>query len=322
VATDPQPAESQDSILAALSNLLGGAQQAQPDISSLFNEALSANANATPPATIPVPGGTNPYGRMASIFAASLADQLGARGSLVGTQAKLAQNDEASIAAAHENFARKQAFDDKKAMERMGILMKIGEAKSKALEKQGDMAAYEAQVKANLMMADRARKLQEDVDARAAEAAHKNRLEEIIAAKKSTPEEKKIAADAKAQDMEDKAVLRFQEDISNVAKKPGATSKQMVPGSQGIFNWGGDKAIALTPSAVQQIRGRSAATARSAGSQRLRETALQTYIDTMRNSTTGEVDRSTPEYKRFWTLVTSVIPDQAARTAFLTSVGF
>jgi hypothetical protein len=321
MANPTPPAESQESILAALSNMFQGMRQQPTDFSSIFSDAAAANEAQAPPTPMAVPGTTNPFGGMASIFAASLADQLGARGSLAGTQAKIQQQDEASAAATHENFAREQAFNDKKAMQRMGILLKIGEAKAKALEQQGDMDKYEAQVKANLMMADRARKLEEDAAARAAEQAHKNRLEEIMAAKKVTPEEKKAAAEALAQDKEDKNILRLQEDISNIAKKPGSISK-----AQGApwytFGFAKDTPAQLTPAAVNQIRGRSAATAKSAGGQRLREAALQTYIDTLRDPTSGAVDRSTPEYKRFWTLVTSVIPDQAARTAFLTSVGF
>lgn len=317
MATPMQPAENQDSILNALSGLFQGSQQQQPDLSSVFNAALAQNAGETPPTAAPVPRTTNPFGGMAAIFAASLADQLGSRGSLANTQESIAQKEAAAAAATHENFARTEAFNNNKALERMGILMKIGEAKAKTLEKQGDMEAYAAQVKANLMMADRARKLEEETAAKTAEQAHKYRMEEVLAAKKATPEDQK----AKAEAAEDKAILKFQEDISNVAKKPGSISKaQNAPWYK--FGLAEGTPAQLTPAAVNQIRGRSAATAKSAGSQRLRETALQTYIDTLRNPTTGAVDRSTPEYKRFWTLVTSVLPDQAARTAFLTSVGF
>lgn len=321
MATTPQPAESQDSILNALSGLFQGSQQQQPDLSSVFNAALAQNAGETPPAAAPVPGTTNPFGGMAAIFAASLADQLGNRGTLGDVQSKITQQNAASAAAEHANFARTEAFNHDKALERMGILLKIGEAKAKALEKQGDIEAYAVQQKANLMMADRARKLEEENAARVAEQAHKNKLEEIIAAKKVTPEEKKAAAEALAQDKEDKAILKFQEDISNVAKKPGSISKA-TSAPWYTFGFAKDNPAQLTPAAVNQVRGRAAATAKSAGSQRLRETALQTYIDTLRNPTTGAVDKNTPEYKRFWTLVSSILPNQAARTAFLDSVGF
>lgn len=321
--TPQQPAESQDSILAALHNLFQGAQQNPNDYASLFNGALNANTAETPPTPMPVPGGTNPYGGMAAVFAAALADQMGAHGALAHTQGQLNQNEADRASAMHENHAREQAFNDKKAMERMGILMKIGEAKAEALSKQGDLDKYEAQVKANLTLANNARSLQEQVDQRKAEAEHKYRMEEIIAAKKVTPEDKKAAADAKAQDLEDKAILKFQEDISNVAKKPGSVAKQKEGGfTIAGFTLGGTDINKLTPAAVAQIRGRAAVTARSAGSPRLKQTALETLVDTYRNPTTGAIDTTSPTFHtQVDPVMKALFPDPQAREDWMKSMG-
>jgi len=315
--TPQQPAEDQSSILAALSSLFQGAQQPQSDMSSLFSEALSANEARQPPAAQPVPGGTNPFGGMAAIFAASLAQQMGSTGALAQTQAQLEANEAARASATHENHAREQAFDDKKAFERMGILMKIGEAKAKALERGEDADAYEKQVKANMMIADRARKLQEDIDARQAEQAHKNRLEEIMAKPRVTVEEKKAAADEKAVANDTKATLKFQEDISSIAKKPGSMQKD----KEGSWILGQQHVVTnMTTAGLAQTRGRAAAVASSARTPMLQEAALSTYLDTFRDAQ-GQINVQDPGWKRFEALLLKVFPKLEDRNAFLTSAG-
>ena len=306
-----------DELEQLFSALRAGQEGRARSMAEIFSDALGSVDSMQAPAAMPVPGVANPFGAMASTFAATLADQLGARGSLAANEQRLGEQKENQQRVEQANFARSEAFNHEKQMQRMGILLKVGEMKAKALEQSGDLEKFEAQTKANLMLAERARKAQEDFDLKKLDIEHKNKLSEIIAAKKQTPEERKADLDSKAQEREDKEILRFQEDISNIAKKPGSTLKTKEGGFLGI---GTHEATNLSRAAIQQVRGRSAATAKSAVSKRLREVALQTYVDTLRDPTTGKVDTSTPEYDRFWTMLKSVMPNAADRNAFLDAI--
>lgn len=311
--TPQQPVEDQAAMLARIQELFSGVTGGGPDFSGAFNQALSANADMQAPAALPVPGRVNPLGGMASIFAATLADQMGARGSTAAAQQNIDQANAASDAAAHENFARSEAFNTSKQLQRMGILMKLGEAKAEALAKGTDHAAYEAQVKANMMIAERAKTLQENVDARQAEQAHKYRMDEIMAAKTATGADKAAATQAK----EDEQIRKFQEDISNIAKKPGS----MTPAEKA--NWlmlsFKDKAAQLGPAGIAQIKQRSRATAIAATLPGVKKAAMDTYISLLpTDPNTGSIilKEGSKEATEFMALAHKVFPDEAAYTSW------
>jgi hypothetical protein len=276
-------------------------------MAEIFHDALSQVDTLTPPAAQPVPQVANPFGQMASVFASTLAEQLGARGSMAANQATLAQQREDKQRVEQANFARSEAFNHEKQMQRFGVLLKIGDMKAKALEDQGDLDKYEAQVKANSALADKARKAQEAFDLKKIGIEHQNKLEEIAAAKKPT----KAETDALAQDKEDKLILKFQEDISNVARKPGNTAK--TPAHRGgALEWIGlDKStpetIDLTESGVQAILSRSAAAAKSAGGVRLQHAALETFFETAKNA--GLLAPGKKEYLELGRILTAVFKD-------------
>lgn len=289
-------------------------------MSEIFSDALSSVDSQQAPASMPVPQTANPFGAMASVFASTLADQMGARGSMAANEQRLAQQKEDKARVEQANFARTEAFDHQKQMQRMGILMKVGEMKAKALEDQGDLDKYEAQVKANMMMADRARKAQEEFDLKKMGIAHQNRLSEIGAAaegRKPTAEETKQVAE----DKEDKLILKFQEDIANVARKPGSTAKTPAK-KAGALEWvfGGKdtpETVDLTDTGVAAILSRSAAAVRSAGGVRLRLAALETYFETAKNS--GRLKFGSPEYARLTELLKTVFPDLTDRKDWIGS---
>lgn len=309
-----QPTEDQAAMLARIHELFSGVTGGQQDFSGAFNQALQANADMQAPAAMPVPGRVNPLGGMASIFAATLADQMGARGSTAAAQQNIEQTNAASDAAAHENFARSEAFNTSKQLQRMGILMKLGEAKAEALAKGTDHAAYEAQIKANMMMSERSKKLQEDMDVRAAEQAHKYRMDEIIAAKTATGADKAAAA----QTANDKNMLQFQKDIGDINQKKGNISP---PGTTGWGWWEKKTDASLNAAGIAQIRSRSTAAATSAHDPALREMALATYLDTLRDAD-GRVNSATPEYSRFHQLLKKVLPKVEDRNAFVETMGY
>lgn len=269
----------------------------QQSMAEIFSDALSQVDTQQSPTPQPIPQTANPFGAMASVFASTLAEQLGARGSLAANQATLAQQKEDKTRVEQSNYARSEAFNHDKQMQRMGVLLKIGEMKAKALEDSGDLDKYEAQIKANMTLADRTRKAQEDFDLKKLGIEHQNRLSEIAAAKKPT----KAETDALAQDKEDKLITKFQEDIANVAKKPGSTATTPAH-KAGTIEWvfGGKdtpETVDLTESGVTAILSRSAVTARSAGGVRLQHAALETYFETAKNAGKIIPGTVTPELK-------------------------
>jgi len=311
-----QPVEDQSAFMARIHDLFSGITGGQQDFTGAFNEALQANAGMQGPTPMPVPGRVGPLSGMASIFAATLADQMGAHGSMAAAQQNIDQANAASDAAAHENYARSEAFNTSKQLQRMGILLKIGEAKAEALARGTDYAAHEKQIRDNMMMAERAKTLQENTDARQAEQAHKYRMEEIMAAKTATGADKTAAAQAAS----DKTLIKFQEDISNINKKPGNVSP--AGGADvSLFHWFNDKHDArLNAAGIAQIRGRSSAAVASANDPALRKVALSTYLDTLRDEK-GNVNQKSPEYSRFFNLVKKVFPTVQEQNDFADEMG-
>ena len=290
-------------------------QGRQQSMSEIFSDALSSVNSQQPPTPMPVPQTANPFGAMASVFASTLAEQMGARGSMAANQATLAQQKEDKARVEQANFARTEAFNHEKQMQRFGVLLKIGDMKVKALEDQGDLDKYEAQVKANMTLADRARKAQEAFDLKKIGIEHQNKLGEIAAAKKPT----KAETDALSEDKEDKLILKFQEDISNVARKPGNTAKTPAH-KAGALEWIGlDKTtpetIDLTSSGVQSILSRSAAAAKSAGGTRLQHAALETYFETAKNA--GLLTATSKEYAELKRILNSVFKNPAEMQAWV-----
>lgn len=299
------------------SNLQAKNQGREQSMAEIFHDALSQVDTMTPPSAMPVPQVANPFGQMASVFASTLAEQLGAHGATAANQATLAQQKEDKQRVEQANFARSEAFNHEKQMQRFGVLLKIGDMKAKVLEDQGDFDKFEAQVKANSMLADKARKAQEDFDLKKLGLEHQNKLSEIAAAKKPT----KAETDAAAQDKEDKQILRFQEDIANVAKKPGNTAKT-AKHKEGQILWvfGGSEVpeqVDLSAAGVTSILSRSAAAAKSVGGDRLKHAALETYFETAKNA--GRLKFGSPEYSRLVDLMNTVIKDPTLRKEWVAS---
>jgi hypothetical protein len=300
--------------LSPIFDQLRASQEARGrSMADVFNEALGSVDSMQALTPMPVPQTANPFGQMASVFAASLSDQLGSRGALAANEARLAQQKEDKARVEQANFARSQAFDHEKQMQRIGVLMKIGEAKARALEEGGDMDKFEAQVKANATLADKARKAQEAWDEKQLGIQHKNRLEEIAATaegKKPTAEDKAAAAEAK----EDELIRKFQEDIANVAKKPGNTAKtpaQKATGPEKFFLGAKDKpeVVDFTPAGIQSVLSRSAAMVRSANGARLQRVALETYFEYANNAGRISPGKLTPELKTLNDLANKVFTD-------------
>jgi hypothetical protein len=296
-AMDPEAQALLAAITQQFSSLRRG--NAATDWGSVFEPAINAIENQPAPAMQPAPGRVSPWGQMASTFSSTLADMMGAQGAQGQNAQRLAANEERNAEVEQANFARSEAFNEKRAMQRLGVLMKIGDAKAKQLEAGDDIDKYEAQVKSNLMLAERAKKLQQEIDEKQAAQAHQYRMKEIIAGKKDTPADEK----AKAEDREDKNILKFQEDISKIAQKPGSTEKV----KSASIRWPWDPKVEgqrYTESGVRQILGRAAATVRSAQGERLRQVALETYGETLQ-----VVGKKPEDMKRLFELLKLVYKD-------------
>jgi hypothetical protein len=168
--------DPQELITQLFSGLRASQQGRAQSMQDLIAGAMGPIDAQQAPGMIPVPGVASPFGSMASTFAATLADQLGARGSMAMNEQRLAEQQEAQRQTQHANYARQEAFDREKTAQKLGQLMKLQEAKMKMYDEQGDLDKYEATLKANFATAEKLKRM----DAEAAQEKLKTRGTQIL----------------------------------------------------------------------------------------------------------------------------------------------
>lgn len=265
-----------------------------------------------------VPGGVNPFAAMGSTFAATLADQLGARGAMAMNEGRLRERQDMTTGAELRNVARNErAFADRQ-LKRLQYLQQVDEAKAKQAEMMGDF-----EMKAKLEQAQFARELRmQQIEEKAQE---KDRAASIAGQLAVAKEYGKNRADKSTTAPEDATseVLRFNENIESIWTRAGATQDEKVETGEKNFLGLAKKreAKVLTPEAASDIRNRSWNTLTNSGVKpQVKEAALKAYLDTYRQGgqiKSGLVNKD----QRLAAMILNLYPDPVERAKFFAEVG-
>lgn len=134
------------------------------DFGSIFNDLLSTSAPR--PTDRPVASPVSPFGSMASTFAATLADQLGARGASAQNADRLAQHEAGRQATMEANRADQLRYESEKYGNQLRIRMAINEAKMEQAKQLNNLDEYEARLKAAGALRKEQIRLQEEAKMR------------------------------------------------------------------------------------------------------------------------------------------------------------
>lgn len=173
------------------------------DWASVFQKMLTENDALPSPKGMPVPAATNPFGRMASVFAATLADQLGARGTAAGIQDKFATQDAQKQHVQEFNMQLQQQADHEKAAGHLRLETLINEAKMEQAKQMGNLDELESRLKTQRQLRNEQTKLNEAAKLREIDAQNKEIFARVMAGIKARGEQarqtlnyKKLAKDA------------------------------------------------------------------------------------------------------------------------------
>ena len=179
VTPTPEPTDALNGIITGFFNDARARLQAQ-DFSSVFSDMLSTVQNQPGPAPLPVPAPLHPLGQIASVFASSLAEQLGARGATAAHEARATAVDEARQKAEQTNILRKDQFEANKATQELNIRMKINEARAEQAKQMGNLDEYEARLKTQGALRREQSKIDEESKLRYIEASNKAILDRVL----------------------------------------------------------------------------------------------------------------------------------------------
>lgn len=155
------------------------------DWSSVFNDLLTQNTAMQPPTPTALPPSINSFGQLGSVFASTLAEQLGARGSMAANEERLAAHEAGRRRIQEQNTARLDEFNQNKAMRELQIRMKINEARAEQFKQLGDLNEYEARLKAQAAMRKEEIRMREEAKSRLMKEADAQILGRIDAAAKA-----------------------------------------------------------------------------------------------------------------------------------------
>lgn len=304
--------------------LSGGLNPSEtPEAQGLFAALQAALDEANQPAPLvqeQVPGTVNPLAGMAAIFSSTLAEGLGARGATGATRERIAQAEQNQQDAQLRNMERERQTSAQARVQRLGVLKQISDAKLEAFEQAGDMIQFEKELKANL-----------SVDRQMEAIKQKNRLELQALRNKGGLERTQLVAQEKRDQplspaqllQQDKFILQQQEALESFLSRPGLTEE-----SEGFLGLGIGKSLLsgvepgrrLTDSGKLQVQRRMTTMARLSKTQIGRETALETFLDTLRDDE-GNVDTTLPSWVQFQRLVLQAFPNIDEAETFLFGLG-
>jgi len=174
----------------ALSNLISSffndarSRVQSQDLSSVFTDMLNTVQNQPAPTPLPVPPSLNPVGQLASVFASTLADQLGARGTAAAHEDRVNQLEQAQQRAKQTNILRADEFAQRKATQELDIRMKINDAKAEQAKQLGDLNEYEARLKTSAALQRERQKMTADARDRQIKLMDKDIFDRMIATEK------------------------------------------------------------------------------------------------------------------------------------------
>ena len=306
-------------LLQALAGMQGQQQAPNPE---QYYGGLGQQIDAQQPYQEPVPQGLNPFAAMGSVFSGTLADMLGAQGAQRNAQERVQQRQELPIEAKMRNEQRRADLMHQKELAHLDLKIKIADAKYNAAKKnKEDMKAMQAEAdrqKFELKRDELKAGYDEASDLRSRET--QKQVAEIYGrGKPETPEETQAKFDAE----QEKAIQAFN------------AKADLIAGRQGMATKGGEQKVARrflpdttkmlepgpTPAGTRALQAHAASVASSTKYPGVRDAALSRYLDTLRDPTTGEVNKASPEFVRFSKMVVSVMPDPAERTRLWAEMG-
>lgn len=175
----PEPNDALNGIITGFFNDARARLNSQ-DFSSIFSDMLTNVQNQPGPTPLPVPAPLHPIGQLASTFAAALAEQMGARGTLAAHEQRAAEVQKSRLDTQQTNILRQDAFQQDKAKQELAIRMKINDARAEQAKQMGDLNEYEARLKTQGALRREQQKLDEDAKLRYIEASNKAILDRIL----------------------------------------------------------------------------------------------------------------------------------------------
>ena len=288
------------------------------DINSIFGP-IGQQIEAQQPYQEPVPQGPNPFASMGSIFAGTLADMLGAQGAQANAQNRIAQREAMPIEAQQRNIQRLDEASHQKQMQRLQFMERSAEARLQVALAANDHTLAEKATKDALKAKNDQIKAQNDFDQAQQAREHGYRMAEIGKQNERpfasqippTPEEAQAKFDAD----QEKAIQNFNAKADAIMQRPGMSTKGKVR------SFAKDIQPGPTEAGVRALQAHAASQAKATKYPGVREAALSRYLDTLRDPKTGTVNRATPEWMRFWSLIKSVYASPQEAETFLDSQG-
>lgn len=170
-----------------LSRMRANATARGNEWNTILQDSMAMVQGQPGPQMAPVPNAPNPYGSMASIFAASLADQMGVNGAASTAQARISGQQQAHDKALAENRDLANQSEREKNMQLLNLHLKINEAKMRVAEKMGDIDELEARIKSNFAIQTKMQQMREEAKA----AAIQQQTEATLAAIKARGSEER-----------------------------------------------------------------------------------------------------------------------------------
>jgi hypothetical protein len=234
--TGLQALMAQDPMMA----LAFGQSQAYPqiDFQSMYAPMGQAIEAQAPPTPQQVPPPINPFAAMGSTFAATLADQLGARGAMAQNQNRLTSRQDEIAKAQQANLEQQNQFQHDKQIERLNLRSAIIEQQAKQALAANDYILGEqklAKVHAIEMMKQRLidqreAKKQESMTNRAIKVAQERGNQTRLS------DQKRAEATTKAgNDPRSKALLAQAGALAALTRDRAAKSKQLVATAVGSY---------------------------------------------------------------------------------------
>lgn len=178
-APQPEPTDALNGIITGFFNDARARLQAQ-DFSSIFGDMLKSVQAQPGPTPLPVPAPLNPIGQLASVFASTMAEQLGARGSIAAHEQRAGQVDQRRQEAEQTNILRKDQFETNKAKQELDIRIRINEARAEQAKQMGNLDEYEARLKTQGALRREQAKIDEAAKLRYIEASNKAILDRVL----------------------------------------------------------------------------------------------------------------------------------------------
>jgi hypothetical protein len=144
-------------------------QNVSNDWASVFsglNDQLGLIQNQAGPTPQAIPPALHPIGQMAAAFASTLAEQMGARGSVAAHENRVQTNNENIQRVQQQNFLQKQQNEQVKMEQTLRVRMAINEARTEQAKQMGDLGEYEAKLKEGASLARERDKLNQDAKER------------------------------------------------------------------------------------------------------------------------------------------------------------